>query len=99
MVSLTLRFLSTLFDQVEEVHLAHKARLGNLNKNPFRKAKFLVLPLISRSFLRAEEISLALAARGYREDFSLKIPKLSFFSLIPLFFLLGVLILMGWLSR
>ncbi len=98
MVSLTLRFFSIILDQAEEVRLAHKARLGNLNKNPFRKAKFLALPLISRSFFRAEEISLALAARGYQEDRSVKIPKLRFISLIPLFIFLGVSVLIGWLN-
>jgi energy-coupling factor transporter transmembrane protein EcfT len=88
MVSLTLRFFSIILDQADEVRLAHKARLGNQNKNPFRRAKFLALPLLRHSFARAEEVTLALAARGYRDDLSLQLPKLPFPHLIPLFFLL-----------
>ena len=88
MVSLTLRFFSIILDQADEVRLAHKARLGDQNKNPFRRAKFLALPLLRHSFARAEEVTLALVARGYRDDLSLQIPKLPISHLIPLFFLL-----------
>ena len=88
MVSLTLRFFSIILDQADEVRLAHKARLGNQNKNPFRRAKFLALPLLRHSFARAEEVTLALAARGYRDDLPLQLPKLPISHLIPLFFLL-----------
>jgi biotin transport system permease protein len=88
MVSLTLRFFSIILDQADEVRLAHKARLGNRNKNPFRRAKFLALPLLRHSFARAEEVTLALAARGYRDDLPVQLPKLPFSHLIPLFFLL-----------
>jgi biotin transport system permease protein len=89
MVSLTIRFFSIILDQAEEVHLAHRARLGDLKKNPVRKAKSLALPLLRRSFSRAEDVTLALAARGFRDDLPLQIPKLPFSHLIPLFLLLG----------
>jgi len=96
MVSLTLRFFSIILDQAEEVRLAHKARLGDQNKNPFRKAKFLALPLLRRSFSRAEDVTLALAARGYRDDLPVQLPKLPISHLIPLFFLLGFFVVIGW---
>jgi biotin transport system permease protein len=89
MVSLTLRFFSIILDEAEEIRLAHKARLGDREKNPFRKAKFLALPLLRRSFSRAEEVTLALAARGYRDDLPFHLPKLPLSHLIPLLFLLG----------
>lgn len=92
MVSLTIRFFSIILDQAEEVHLAHKARLGDLKKNPVRKAKSLALPLLRRSFSRAEDVTLALAARGFRDDLPLQIPRLPFSHLIPLFLLLGSLV-------
>jgi energy-coupling factor transporter transmembrane protein EcfT len=93
MVSLTLRFFSLILDQFEEVHLAYKARLGDRNRNPVRKIKFLTLPLLSRSFSQAEEMTLALTARGYREDIPLHLPKMKPFHLIPLLFLFGFFIL------
>jgi energy-coupling factor transporter transmembrane protein EcfT len=96
MVSLTLRFFSIILDQVDEVRLAHKARLGDRSKNPFRRAKFLALPLLRHSFSRAEEVTLALLARGYRDDPSIQLPKLPISHLIPLSFLLVSLVVM-WL--
>ena len=92
MVSLTLRFFSRALDWVDEVSLAHRARLGDQKKNPFRKAKFLALPLLRRSLLEVEEVTFALAARGYREELPHHISKLPISHLIPLLFLLGFLI-------
>jgi biotin transport system permease protein len=92
MVSLTLRFFSRTLDWVEEVSLAHQARLGDQNKNPFRKAKLLALPVLRRSLLEVEEVTFALAARGYREDLPIQLPKLPSSHLIPFFFLLGFFI-------
>ena len=92
MVSLTLRFFSRTLDWVEVVSLAHQARLGDQNKNPFRKAKLLALPVLRRSLLEVEEVTFALAARGYREDLPIQLPKLPSSHLIPFFFLLGFFI-------
>jgi biotin transport system permease protein len=97
MVSLTLRFFSIILDQAEEVRLAHKARLGDLIKNPVRRAKFLALPLVRRSFSHAEEVTLALAARGFRDDSPLQASELPLSHWIPLFLLLGSLVVIGWL--
>jgi biotin transport system permease protein len=96
MVSLTLRFFSLILDQAEEVRLAHKARLGDENKNPFRKAKFLALPLLRRSFSRAEDVTIALATRGFRDDLPLQLPKMPFPHLIPLLAFIGFLMIIGW---
>ncbi len=96
MVSLTLRFFSIILDEAEEIHLANKARLGDRNKNPFRKARFLALPLLRRSFSRAEDVTLALYARGYRDDLPLRLPKLPLLHLLPLLFLLGFFAVTGW---
>jgi energy-coupling factor transporter transmembrane protein EcfT len=92
MVSLTLRFFSTILDQTEEVWLAHKARLGDQGRNPLRKIKYLGLPIIRRSFTRVEDVTLALLARGYREDLPLHLPGLKIFHLIPLMILLSLII-------
>jgi energy-coupling factor transporter transmembrane protein EcfT len=97
MVSLTLRFFSIILDQADEVRLAHKARLGDRNKNPFRRAKFLALPLLRHSFSKADEVTLALVARGYRDDLPHQIQKLPISHLIPLFFLLLSLVAIWFL--
>jgi energy-coupling factor transporter transmembrane protein EcfT len=96
MVSLTIRFFSIILDAAEEIRLAHKARLGDQNKNPFRRAKFLALPLLRRSFSRAEDVTLALAARGFRDDLPLQLPKLPVSHLIPLLILLGFFVVIRW---
>jgi energy-coupling factor transporter transmembrane protein EcfT len=96
MVSLTIRFFSIILDQAEEVLLAHKVRLGDRSKNPFRKAKFLGLPLLRRSLSRAEDMTLALAARGYRDDVPLRLPKLEFSHMIPLLIFAGFTICLWW---
>ncbi len=92
MVSLTLRFFSMTLDQAEEVSLANKARLGDRRRNPIRKIKFLVLPLLRRSISEVEEVTFALAARGYRDDLPIQIPKFPLLHLIPLLFLFGLMI-------
>ena len=98
MVSLTIRFFSIILDEAEEIRLAHKARLGDQNKNPFRRAKFLALPLLRRSFSRAEDVTLALAARGFRDDLPFHLPKLPLSHLIPLFVLIGFLAAIRWFT-
>lgn len=74
MATLTIHFLPLLLDQSEEVRMASRARLGERRKNPIERMKFLALPLLRRSFLRAEELTLAMAARGYREDLPMTLP-------------------------
>ena len=93
MVSLTLRFFSLILNQAEEVQFAHKARLGDRPRNPLRKAKSLALPILRRSFSRAEDVTLALVARGYRDDVPLRLPPLPLIQIVPALFLL-VLFLM-----
>jgi biotin transport system permease protein len=96
MVSLTLRFFSLILDQAEEVRLANKARLANRNKNPFRRAKFLGLPLLRRSFSQVEDMTFALAARGFRDDIPLRLPKLELSHIIPLLMFLVFLTALWW---
>ncbi len=91
MVALTLRFFSRILDQAEEVQWAIRARSGDKQKNPFRKMKSLALPILRRSIMDAEEVSFALAARGYREDLPLSPLRLPYYHWMPLALLGGVL--------
>lgn len=97
MASLTLRFFSRLLDHADEISLANKARWGDRRRNPIRKVHFLILPLLRRSFLEAEEVTWALAARGYRENLPLKLPRLPWHHFIPLVFLLSGFVLVEYL--
>jgi len=91
MASLTLQFFSSILDQVEETRLAQRARQGDRTRNPFRKAKYLILPVLRRSFIRAEEITYALAARGYRDDIPVHLPKWNLTHVLPLIVYAGIL--------
>lgn len=68
MMALTLRFFSLLLDELEDVRQAVRARLGDSRRNPLVRVRSAVFPLLRRSLLRADDMALALAARGYRED-------------------------------
>ena len=92
MASLTLHFFSMILDQAEETRLAQKARQGDRTRNPFRKAKYLILPVLRRSIIRAEDITYALAARGYRDDIPLHLPRWDFSHILPLIVFAGILI-------
>ena len=98
MVSLTLRFFYIILDQAEEVRLAHKARLGDQDKNPFRRIKFLLLPLLRSTFYHAEDVALALAARGFHDDIPLRLPKLELSHIIPLLIFAVFLTALWWLQ-
>ena len=100
MVSLTLRFFSRISDQVEEVRAAHLARLGDRNHNPFRKAKFIALPILRRSILDVEEVTFALVARGYQENHNLpsRLSKIPLLHWIPVIIMAGVMLLSLWIK-
>ena len=86
MVSLILRFFSLTLDQAEEVRMAHKARLGDQQRNPLRKARFLALPILRRSLSRAEDVTFALVARGYSDDIPLRLPHCPLSRRFPFYF-------------
>lgn len=76
MISLTIRFLPLILDQAEEVRAAERSRLGELRKNPFLRVKYFILPVFRRSLIRADELAVSLAARGYREDLPVDLPRI-----------------------
>ncbi len=84
MVSMMWRFFYRFLDHKEEVELAYQARLGNLNRNPFRKIKSLLLPLLRKALFEVEEVTYALASRGYHDHIPLFLPKLPLSHWIPI---------------
>lgn len=74
MAGLSVRLFTTLLDDLEDIRRAHRARWGSLIKNPVRRIKTVILPLIHKALERAEFTALALAARGYRDDVPVHVP-------------------------
>jgi energy-coupling factor transporter transmembrane protein EcfT len=100
MVSLMLRFLPLILDQAEEVQAATRARLGNQRRNPVLRMKYFVLPLFRRSIKRADDLTNALVARGYRDDLPVSfssLPMKHMAGLAPLLFLIAFWA--GWIPH
>ncbi len=70
MMTIALRFIPTLVEETEKIMKAQMARGANLDTGgPLRRARALVpilVPLFVSAFRRAEELALAMEARGYR---------------------------------
>ncbi|MCL1991144.1 MAG: energy-coupling factor transporter transmembrane protein EcfT [Defluviitaleaceae bacterium] len=67
MINLTFVLIPMIFDNYLEMTDAQKARCVTLRKNPIRRIKWLVFPLLSRTLRRADELIYAMEARCYSE--------------------------------
>ena len=72
MLSIALRFIPTIMDEVTTIMNAQRARgmdfsTGNLYQRA-RKLVPVMIPLFVSSFKRAEELAIAMEARGYSPD-------------------------------
>ena len=90
MVSLTVKFLPLILDQFDEVQLALKSRKGKPSRTSLGRLKFLFLPLFRRFFIRSDEIAFALAARGYREDLPVILPRIPLLHMLALVMLAAI---------
>lgn len=70
MMTIALRFIPTLIDETDKIMKAQKARGADFESGGIiQKAKSLVpllVPLFISSFRRADELAMAMEARGYR---------------------------------
>lgn len=70
MMTIALRFIPTLIDETDKIMKAQKARGADFESgNLVQKAKSLIpilVPLFISSFRRADELAMAMEARGYR---------------------------------
>lgn len=67
MVGLMVRFIPVLHQQVRETQSALAARAGARRGLPPGRIRYLVLPTMRRVVLAADQLSLAMLARGYQE--------------------------------
>ena len=68
MMGLTTRFVPLIFNQVNETTEAQRARCIENRKNPIYRLIRLGIPLIRRTFERADRLAVAMEARCYTED-------------------------------
>lgn len=70
MMSISLRFIPTLMQETEKIMKAQSARGMDFTSGPlkerFKAIVPLLIPLFISSFKRAEELAMAMEARGYR---------------------------------
>lgn len=70
MITLTLRFVPYLMGEYRKIELAAYARTGRLSLSLM--VRHLLPAFVRRSLTMAEDIALALQARGYREDLPIR---------------------------
>jgi energy-coupling factor transport system permease protein len=70
MLSIALRFVPTLMDETEKIMKAQRSRGVNFNEgNLWKRLKALIpilIPLFVSAFKRADELAIAMEARGYQ---------------------------------
>jgi energy-coupling factor transport system permease protein len=70
MMSIALRFIPTLLEETEKIMKAQSARGADFASGPLtdrlKAIVPLLIPLFVSSFKRAEDLALAMEARGYR---------------------------------
>jgi biotin transport system permease protein len=68
MISLALGFMPVITKQARQISDAQKARCGDLQRNPVKKIIHLVLPLLRKTFMSADNLVLAMESRCYSDD-------------------------------
>jgi energy-coupling factor transporter transmembrane protein EcfT len=98
MVSLTLRFLPLLLLQAQEVGQAFRSRLGGRRKNPVDRLRLHALPILRKALVRADELSWALASRGYRDDLPIEAEPVPRRHLVLALAWIGITVMAVWMS-
>jgi len=68
MMSLVIRFIPVILDQAKEITDAQRARGVENRKNPVYRLRKLLIPLMRRTFERADKLAMAMEARCYTEN-------------------------------
>ncbi|MEW5909375.1 MAG: energy-coupling factor transporter transmembrane component T [Thermodesulfobacteriota bacterium] len=67
MITLMIRFIPVILEQIHEIQDAQRARCVEKKKNPFYRIKYLAIPLFRELFESAGELSEALESRCFSE--------------------------------
>ena len=103
MLSIAIRFIPTLLEETDKIMKAQMARGANFDSGTLlSRAKAMVaivIPLFISAFRRAEDLALAMEARGYRGDIGrtkLRQLQFSYRDGILLLFMLVLVVVVGW---
>jgi len=81
MISIALRFVPTLLEEIDRIKEAQMARGAEFKTGPFirrvKSAVSLLVPLVLCSLRRADELATAMEARGYRRGYRTYMRELS----------------------
>lgn len=68
MIGLLVRFIPVILNQAGEVGEALRARALDHRRNPWRRATYLAMPLLRRTFVTADRLAMAMEARCYGNE-------------------------------
>lgn len=68
MISLTINFIPLIAEQVQEIQYAQKSRGIGRQKNPIKRIRYLLYPLMTKMLARIDEIAFAMENRCYNEE-------------------------------
>jgi energy-coupling factor transporter transmembrane protein EcfT len=68
MLGLMVRFIPVVFDQINEIQDAQRARGVENRRNPFYRLPRLLNPTLRKTFTRADELATAMEARCFSEN-------------------------------
>jgi energy-coupling factor transporter transmembrane protein EcfT len=95
MLSLVMRFIPVILDQARETAAAQKARCVENRKNPVYRLIRLGIPLIRRTFERADKLAVAMEARCYNEnrtDPELSATRIDWMALVVMILICGLVV-------
>jgi energy-coupling factor transporter transmembrane protein EcfT len=95
MLSLVMRFIPVILDQARETAAAQKARCVENRKNPVYRLIRLGIPLIRRTFERADRLAVAMEARCYTEnraDPELCATRMDWIALVVMILICGLIV-------
>jgi biotin transport system permease protein/energy-coupling factor transport system permease protein len=103
MVSMVLRFVPTLLQELDQIKEAQMARGANFKSGTIlarlKKMSSLVIPLVRNSILRAEEVAQGIEARGYQRGNRTYMRELCMAPLDYVFLaIIGILIVTGYIA-